>query len=176
MVNKGGSKPELSVVVVNYNDRQNLGQSLAALIQGRLDFAYEIIVVDNNSSDGSRAYLEKSFPRIKLIFNRENRGFARACNQGIRASRGHYLLILNPDAIIEAPALNLLMREIRSNPSVAAVGPGLFRDYSRYQVSFGGKPTFGRELLQKCLLNYWLRLRLKLSSTRREVSLSLIHI
>ncbi|MFQ5721456.1 MAG: glycosyltransferase family 2 protein [Candidatus Aminicenantales bacterium] len=170
IVNKEEPRPELSVIMVNYNDRQNLGQSLAALSQAQLDFSYEIIVVDNNSSDGSKAFLEENYPQIKLICNQENKGFARACNQGIRASRGPYLLFLNPDAVIKEQALSILMRGMRSNLRVAAVGPALIKDSSRYQISFGKKPTFGLEFLQKCLLNYWQRLWLKFSSARREVS------
>jgi len=170
IVNREKVSPELSVVMVNYNDKLNLGQSLSVLTRGRLDFAQEIIVVDNNSADGSRAYIKSHFPQVKIICNQRNKGFAQACNQGAKASHGKYVLFLNTDTLPYSQALDLMMEEIRSKPRVAAVGPALFKGSSHYQVSFGKKPAFGTELIQKCLLNPCSRLRLKWSSASKEVS------
>ena len=62
--------------------------------------AAEVIVIDNNSSDNSIAYLQPQFPAINFLANKENIGFAKACNQGIKLAKGKYILFLNPDTIV----------------------------------------------------------------------------
>ena len=129
--------PELSIVFVNYNDRIHLEKSLASLQTHVQDIDYEAIVVDNNSSDGSLAFLRKNFPSVKTIGNKENQGYAKANNQGIRESKGEYVLLLNTDTIINPGVLNLLLQEIKKNPGIGGIGPALLLGENNYQVSFG---------------------------------------
>ena len=87
---------DLSIIIVSWKVREKLKDNLRALFASeQVDF--EVFVVDNNSSDGSVAMVKKEYPRVKLIVNRENLGFARANNQAIRQAQGKYLLLLNPD-------------------------------------------------------------------------------
>src|SRR6185436_1563957 len=91
---------ELSVIIVNYNVKHFLEQCLCSVRKAINGIEGEIIVIDNNSSDGSIEYLEPKFPFVHFISNRENFGFAKACNEGFRLAKGKYILFLNPDTII----------------------------------------------------------------------------
>ena len=91
----------LSVLIVHYNTPDLLRQCLASLTAAEVDFSFEIIVIDNASPDASVKSLVEEFPRVDFHFNERNLGFARANNQGIKAGRGRYFLLLNPDACID---------------------------------------------------------------------------
>ncbi|MGB8952708.1 MAG: glycosyltransferase family 2 protein [Candidatus Aminicenantales bacterium] len=159
----------LSCILVNFNDRMHLEECLPAIERSARGMDFETIVVDNNSSDGSPEYVTRNFPAVQLIRNTENVGFARANNQGVKASRGEYVLFLNTDTVIAPEALNLLLRELKVDPAVGAVGPALLRKDKSFQVSFGNTVNFFSELLRKCLLNFCLRTRLKWARKKREV-------
>jgi len=160
---------ELTVIVVNFNDKAHLQRSLSSVEENAKGLAFEIIVVDNNSQDGSAEFIEKNFPGVKLIRNKENVGFSRANNQAIRESRGEFILFLNTDTVLFPNALGLLLEEMRANPQIGALGPALLRDGNRYQVSFGKKVSFFSEIVQKFFLNHYYRLLLKTFQEKREV-------
>src|SRR4030095_7536942 len=82
----------------------------------------EIIIVDNNSKDGSKEYLPQKFSHIKCIFNNSNLGFAKACNQGFKSSSGNYVLFLNPDTILTETCLKDCISFFESHPDAGAVG------------------------------------------------------
>ncbi|RMH52773.1 MAG: glycosyltransferase family 2 protein, partial [Bacteroidetes bacterium] len=113
---------DLSVIIVNYNVREFLEQALRSLERARGTLAMEIFVVDNNSVDGSVERVREAFPDVHLIANRENVGFGRANNQAIRQARGRYLLILNPDTIVQEDTLHTLVRFMDEHPDAGAVG------------------------------------------------------
>jgi GT2 family glycosyltransferase len=161
--------PEVSIILVNYNDRPNLEDCLLSLRQNVQGIDFEIIVVDNNSSDGSQDFVEKEYPRAKLIRNQENLGFAKANNLGIKESKGEFILFLNTDTVIYPQTLENLLKEMREDSRIGAVGPALLRGKNAYQISFGKKVSFLRELIQKCLLNSFLKLWLKISLKKRVV-------
>src|SRR5690606_13624678 len=91
---------QLSVIIVNFNVKHFLEQCLHSVLKAAEGMATEVIVVDNNSSDNSIHYLLPKFPTVKFIANTENLGFAKACNEGLKASSGNYILFLNPDTIV----------------------------------------------------------------------------
>ncbi len=93
--------------------------------------AREIIIVDNNSNDGSVEMIEKEYPEVILIKNRKNLGYGRANNQGIRKTKGKYVLILNPDTIILPGTVEKMCRFLDENPTVGACGPSILD--SNYQ-------------------------------------------
>ena len=84
---------KLSVVIVNYNVKYFLEQCLHSVIKACRDLNAEIIVVDNNSVDGSVKMLKEKFPEVHLIENKDNKGFSKANNQAIRKAKGEYIQI-----------------------------------------------------------------------------------
>ena len=92
---------KLSIVIVSYNVQHFLEQCLTAVTKAVSNIPAEIFVVDNNSSDESINMITKKFPFVKLIHNKENVGFSKANNQAIQQSKGEYVLLLNPDTVVE---------------------------------------------------------------------------
>jgi GT2 family glycosyltransferase len=107
---------------VNYNSRFLIEQCLGSVRQAMTGINTEIIVVDNNSTDGSKEYLTNKFTGIKFISNNDNVGFAKACNQGFRISSGNYVLFLNPDTILSEVCLAACISFFESHPDAGAVG------------------------------------------------------
>jgi GT2 family glycosyltransferase len=161
--------PELSVVIVNFNDRGHLSACLTSLQRAASSLSAEVILVDNHSGDGSPALLKADFPWVKLIESGENLGYPKANNIGLSRSRGEYCLFLNTDTVMPETALASLLSVIRERPEVGAIGPALVHEDGRFQVSFGGKPDFFSEIRQKLILNPFCRIRLRASRREREV-------
>lgn len=113
---------DLSVVIVNYNVRDFLKQALASVERALDGLNGEVIVVDNNSADGSVDMVATEFPWVTLIRNDENIGFSKANNQALRISKGEFILILNPDTIVSEDTLTVLIEFLRDNPSAGAAG------------------------------------------------------
>lgn len=114
---------KLSVIIVNYNVKSFLEQCLYSVVKAIQPINGEVIVVDNNSTDGSEIMVRNTFPNVKLIVNTENVGFAKANNIGIQASTGEYILVLNPDTIIEENTLRQCLQFMESHPDAGALGP-----------------------------------------------------
>ena len=113
--NERGPILKISIIVPNWNGIKFIGMCLDSL--ARSDFhSYEVIVVDNGSVDGSREMIEEKYPRVRLIKNRENMGFAVACNQGIKAAKGKYISLLNNDIEVESSWLTKLYEGMERHP------------------------------------------------------------
>ena len=113
---------ELSVVIVSYNVCDLLRMALKSLITAAQATEHEIIVVDNNSSDGSAEMIRQEFPAVRLIVSVSNEGFASACNRGIQASSGEYVLILNPDTVTRPDAIIKALDFMKTHPDAGAAG------------------------------------------------------
>ena len=113
---------DISVVIVNYNVREFLEQTLRSIERASGELDVEIFVVDNHSSDGSIEMVWTQFPRVHVIGNDINAGFGKANNQAIREARGRYLFILNPDTIIREDTLSTFVRFMDEHPDAGAVG------------------------------------------------------
>lgn len=113
---------QLSVVIVNYNVKHFLEQCLYSVTAALKQVDGEVIVVDNDSRDGSLEYLQPAFPGVRFIANKENVGFARACNQGLKLSTGDHVLFLNPDTIIPEDCLKKCLDFMASHPDAGAMG------------------------------------------------------
>lgn len=110
----------VSVVIVSFNVRgflENLIKSLKRSLEG---MESEIIVVDNSSDDDTVEFLKKNFPDVNLIENRINIGFGKANNQGVKASSGEYLLLINPDAIVEESTIPEMLAFLKEHPDAGA--------------------------------------------------------
>ena len=112
----------LSVIIVNYNVKHFLEQCLYSAEAAIKGMDAEIIVVDNNSTDNSIAYLGPRFPDVKFITNTENAGFGRACNQGLAVSKGRFILFLNPDTIVAEDCFSECIRFFETHTDAGAVG------------------------------------------------------
>lgn len=113
---------ELSVIIVSYNVCDYLRQAIRSVRTASPGPETEIIVIDNDSSDGSASMVESEFPEITLIASASNEGFSAACNRGIAASSGEFILILNPDTIVFPDALHKALLFMRSHPDAGAAG------------------------------------------------------
>jgi hypothetical protein len=137
---------DLSVIVVNWNTRELLRACLASVQKHTAGLDYELIVVDNGSSDGSPAMVRAEFPEAVRIENPDNRGFAVANNQGIRAAQGQAVLLLNSDTELTENSLFKLHRFLFSREGIGAVGGRLVYAGGAPQWSYGFEPSFGRML------------------------------
>jgi len=137
--------PQLSIIVVSYNGKCILRQCLESVYQDSTGSDAEVIIVDNNSEDGSAEMVEQEFPQSKLIRNPSNYGFAKAVNIGIRASSSAFCLLLNSDAVLLQGALESLLACAASHPEAGAVG-GLTVDSNGMPDRFavGRKATLWR--------------------------------
>lgn len=116
---------QLAVVIVSYNVQDHLLRCLAALHTALEGLYAEVWVVDNASKDGSVAAVRSQHPQVRLIVNKTNLGFARACNQAIAQTKAAYVLLLNPDTEVAPAALHQLLAYIQARPATAAAGPHL---------------------------------------------------
>ena len=113
---------DLSVIIVSYNVRHYLEQCLNSVIKASENIKYEIIVVDNNSTDGSCEMVSSRFSEVKLIRNTGNKGFSAANNQAIRVSEGKFILLLNPDTLVEEEAFARCLAFMNEHPGAGALG------------------------------------------------------
>ncbi len=116
----------VSVVIVSYDVKGRLATCIRSVLASR-DVKVELHVVDNGSTDGSPALVRGEFAGVQLIENPDNRGFAAASNQGIRATRAPYVLSLNPDTEVEPDAIAKLAEYMEAHSEVGAVGPKIVR-------------------------------------------------
>lgn len=112
---------DLSIVVVNWNTRQLLRECLES-VRANAPASFELIVVDNGSTDGSVEMVRSDFPEVVLIANEDNRGFAAANNQGFAIARGTNILLLNSDTVVHGDVLAESVRYLERNPEVGAMG------------------------------------------------------
>lgn len=138
---------ELSIIVVSYNTRALLARCLTSLAAAAHETGQEIIVVDNASGDGSAEMVRRDFPGVRCIANAANVGFARAVNQGIRVSRGEWLVLVNSDAEVFPGSLDALVAFLRAQPTVGAVGPQIRFPDGRVCQSCFRFPTLFRPYL-----------------------------
>lgn len=115
-------KCDVSVVIVNWNTRVILQGCLESIYTQTRQIAYEVIVIDNASSDDSVGMIKEHYPQVRLIENKDNRGFAAANNQGMRVAKGRYVLLLNSDTIVLDGAIQKTIGFADRHPGAAVVG------------------------------------------------------
>src|SRR5208283_3241541 len=114
---------DISIIIVSWNAKEILLECMKSLIDETDKLHVEIIVVDNASTDGSPEAIKESFPQVYLIQNKENLGFAKANNIGIRHSSGRYICLMNSDVKVLKGCFNKLLDFLDQHPTVGMVGP-----------------------------------------------------
>jgi O-antigen biosynthesis protein len=117
---------DLSVIIVNYNVKHFVEQCLHSVFSACRNINAEVFVVDNNSVDGSVPFIRQKFPQVKLIENKTNTGFAVANNQAIRQSNGRYVLLLNPDTVVQEDTFEKVISFMDSHPDGGGLGIKMF--------------------------------------------------
>lgn len=113
----------ISIIIVNWNNKDILRDCLSSIYNTHNVSKYEIIVVDNNSEDGSVELIKNEFPHVVLLVNEQNLGFARANNQAIKIARGNYILLLNNDTVVtNAYCFDRMIELMEKNPQVGILG------------------------------------------------------
>lgn len=143
---------DLSVIIVNWNAGDVLPDCINSLYL-TINVPFEIILVDNNSSDNSVSMLKELFPGVLLISEKENLGFARACNKGFLRSTGKYILFLNPDTVVSDGAISKMTEFLTDHPEVGIVGPKIIEKNGG--ISFEckrGLPTIYQDFLKMFLI------------------------
>jgi len=138
---------DVSVLIVSYNVAGYLEQCLAS-IEEETRCLHEVIIVDNHSSDASADIAARGRPRVHLIRNSENVGFARANNQGFRVAKGRYILMLNPDTVILDGAIDKLLAFMDSDPRIGSCSPKNIGPDHSLQLNCHHFPTVSMTLVE----------------------------
>lgn len=148
---------DLSIVIVNWNVKELLRGCLASILASRQAGGpvLEIFVVDSASSDGSAEMVQADFPQVNLIASSQNLGYAGGNNTGVAAAAGRYILLLNPDTVVQPGALARLVDYMDTRPQVGALGPQLVWPDGRLQSSRRRFPTPGSLFWESTLLEQW---------------------
>ena len=123
---------DLSVIIVNYNVKHFLEQCLHSVLNSSRNIKSEIFVIDNNSVDGSCLMIKDKFPEVNLIENKKNVGFARANNQAIKKATGKYILILNPDTVVEENTFEKCLEFMETHNDAGSLGVKMIDGKGKY--------------------------------------------
>ncbi|MBN1695219.1 glycosyltransferase family 2 protein [candidate division WOR-3 bacterium] len=150
----------LTIGIVNYNTKEDLKKCIKSLLQNPPDCDYQIVIVDNNSKDGSKSYIKKlKQENIKYILNKKNNGFGAACNQIAQIQNSSYVLFLNPDVEVSKNSIDRLIRLLKKDKKIGVATGKLLYPNGSLQLSCRKFPTilrvlFGREsVLRKIFPN-----------------------
>lgn len=138
---------KLSIVILCWNDLKVISDCLHSIYSRTHAIDFEVIVSDNGSSDGSIAFIREKYPDVRIIENGENLRFSRGNNVGIRATRGEYVLILNPDTIVSEGALDRWIEVADQHPEAGGFGCRVLNADGSYQGCARPFPTIWREWL-----------------------------
>lgn len=155
---------DFSIVIVSWNVKDKLRDNLKSILASS-GASFEIIVVDNASSDGTADLVRNEFPQVQLIANSVNLGFAKACNQALALAKGSYLLLLNPDMKLEPTTLSNCLNWLKNEPRAAISGIKLKDSQGENIAQVRRFPRLGDQLaivlklahLAPALLNNYLR-------------------
>lgn len=146
---------DISFIIVNWNTRDILIDCLDSIYKTVTDIGFEIYVVDNNSTDGSREATKKRFPDVKLIENKTNTGFAHANNQALRIMQGRFAVLLNTDAVLQEGAIKSLLNFMNNTPGAGIAGVQLLNKDGSRQNSIDNFPSPETEILNKSILRFF---------------------
>jgi GT2 family glycosyltransferase len=125
----------ISIVIISFNVAKLLKACLESIYEQTRSVPFDIWVIDNNSRDNSVQMLKENFPQIHLIENAENRGFTRANNQAVAKVQSDYVLLLNPDTVIQDDAIGKMVRFMDANPDVGVSGCRVLNEDGSLQLA-----------------------------------------
>lgn len=126
---------DLSIIIVTWNCKEYALNCLHSIFENPIICSYEIIVIDNNSSDMTVNAIQEEYPKVSIIKNSENKGFASANNQGIKQSSGRYILLLNPDTLVHKNSFDSMVQYLDEHPKIAALGPKILNEDGSQQFT-----------------------------------------
>ena len=132
---------DVSIIIVNFNTRDVLKKCLLSIYKFTKGIKFEVIVVDNSSSDSSVEMLKKDFQKVRVIENKNNLGFGTGNNQGAKITVGRYLCFLNPDVVLTENSLEKLFKKLDKNPEDGVCGPKILNLKKVIQQSVGFFPN-----------------------------------
>ena len=147
MITSRNIEYDLSIIIVSYNTKKLLKECITSVRESIEHLAYELIVVDNNSHDGSPEMVMSEFKEVHLINNHENVGFAKANNQGIALASGRYVLLLNSDTLVPYGTFETLITFMDGQPKAAIVGPKVLNFDGTLQNKGFFFPSIGYSIL-----------------------------
>lgn len=137
----------ISIIIVSWNVEDKLRDCIASIFTYSRMVPFEVIVVDNNSSDGTADMVSREFPQVRLIRNSKNAGFASANNEGARVARGSIYYFLNPDTAFVEDTLSVLQKSLIEDAAIAACTGKITYPDGRLQPNLKRNPHFGDQLL-----------------------------
>jgi len=143
---------DLSIIIVNWNTKQLLLNCIASIYRTVHRSSFEIIMVDNGSTDGSVEAVSQTYPAVMIIANTANLGFAKANNVALGRMSGRYAVVLNSDTILKESALDKMYDFMEHHPQAGMCGPQLLNENSSKQDSVGDFPTLLTEFVSKRLI------------------------
>lgn len=132
---------KLSIIIVSWNTGDLLEKCLRSVQKDLAGSMAEVFVIDNNSSDNTVEMIKEKFPRVKVIANKYNTGFAKANNQGIKEATGDYILLLNPDTELFPDTISKSIEFMASHPDCGVMGPKMLYVDNKLQPSVRRFPT-----------------------------------
>lgn len=138
---------DLSIIIVCHNNKRYLRPCLQSLFQGGLRTTFNVIVIDNGSSDGTCTMVHREFPQVHLIQNKSNVGLSRASNQGIMNTHAQYVLLLNDDTHVNGVSLDAMVQFMQEHPRTGAVGGKLLNADGTFQAGYSGFSDLLQEFL-----------------------------
>lgn len=141
----GVSQPALSIVLVCWNNKAYLDPCLQSLFESGMRHSFDVVVVDNGSTDGSQVMLADKYPNVKIIQNHSNVGLGKASNQGIEGTSGRHVLLLNNDTIVNGASFDAMVDFLDQNPKTGAVGGKLLNPDGSIQACYNYFSTLREE-------------------------------
>ncbi|MDR2719427.1 MAG: glycosyltransferase family 2 protein [Nitrososphaerota archaeon] len=158
-VSESTKKTQVSVILLNYNEKAFLNKCLSSL-QQQTYRSFNVILVDNASTDGSVSYVKKEFPWVTLVENRENVGFSAGCNSGVKFSDADYIVFLNCDTMVDKKWLEMLIAGVETNRAgicgakiLDMTNPALIQEVGGLSDQFGFSLSQGWGELDKAKYN-----------------------